>query len=100
MTHKKDLKGSDGDEIIPAKWDDHKTKIFLNICVEEVDASNRSTSHFSKDGWKNIQTKFQERITYAYNRFQLKNRWDALKRVCIFAKLVEKETGQIGRAHV
>jgi hypothetical protein len=94
MAPKKDLKASDGDEKIPAKWDDHKTEIFLKICVEEVDAGNRPTSHFSKDGWKNIQTKFQERTTYAYNRFQLKNRWDALKReFASFAKLVDKETG-------
>lgn len=94
MAPKKDLKGSDGDEKIAAKWDDHKTEIFLKICVEEVDAGNRPTSHFCKDGWKNIQTKFQERTTYAYNRFQLKNRWDALKReFASFAKLVEKDTG-------
>jgi len=43
------------------KWDDKKTKIFLRICIKEIHAGNKPGNHFSKEGWKNLERKIQER---------------------------------------
>ncbi|KAK7278732.1 hypothetical protein RJT34_23768 [Clitoria ternatea] len=77
-----------------AKWNDNKTEILLKICIEEIDAGNRPGTHFSKEGWKNIEKKFEERTGCAYDRIQLKNKQDNLKKdFQSFVKLVEKDTG-------
>jgi hypothetical protein len=91
----KDVKSSESDGKIVAKWaEEHKTEILLKICIEEIEAGNRPTTHFTKEGWKNITDKFQKNSGFAYDRNQLKNRWDTLRReFSSFAKLVEKQTG-------
>ncbi|CAL5215242.1 unnamed protein product [Lathyrus oleraceus] len=95
MTSKKDVKSLEKDGKVVAKWgDDSKTESLLKICIEEIEAGNRPTTHFSKEGWKNITEKFQKKTGYAYDRTQLKNRWDTLKReFSSFVKLVDKQTG-------
>ncbi|XP_074318427.1 L10-interacting MYB domain-containing protein-like [Silene latifolia] len=37
-----------------ANWDPLTTKIFCEVCAEEVHAGNRPNTHFSKIGWDNI----------------------------------------------
>lgn len=95
MTSKKDVKSLEKDGKVVAKWgDDSKTENLLKICIEEIEAGNRPTTHFSKEGWKNITEKFQKKTGFAYDRTQLKNRWDTLKReFSSFVKLVDKQTG-------
>ncbi|KAI5391569.1 hypothetical protein KIW84_076399 [Lathyrus oleraceus] len=95
MTSKKDVKSLEKDGKVVAKWGDNsKTESLLKICIEEIEAGNRPTTHFSKEGWKNITEKFQNKTGYAYDRTQLKNRWDTLKReFSSFVKLVDKQTG-------
>ncbi|KAI5398270.1 L10-interacting MYB domain-containing protein [Lathyrus oleraceus] len=95
MTSKKYVKSLEKDGKVVAKWgDDSKTESLLKICIEEIEAGNRPTTHFSKEGWKNITEKFQNKTGYAYDRTQLKNRWDTLKReFSSFVKLVDKQTG-------
>ncbi|KAH7655705.1 Myb/SANT-like domain-containing protein [Dioscorea alata] len=60
------------------RWDDIKTESLLKICVEEVQASKRPHTHFTKEGWKNIVAKFS---------------WRTWKEFSIWAKLVEHQTG-------
>ncbi|KAH7665518.1 HSP20-like chaperone domain-containing protein [Dioscorea alata] len=75
------------------RWDDTNTEIFLKICVEEVQIGNRSHTHFTKEGWKNVISKFAARTGVSYNYKQLKNRWDSLKKEFgIWTKLVEHQT--------
>lgn len=95
MASQKSVKSTESDGKVTAKWtEDFKTEILLKICVEEIEAGNRPTTHFSKAGWKNITDKFQNRSGFAYDRTQLKNRWDTLKReFSSFVKLVDKQTG-------
>ncbi|KAH7689223.1 hypothetical protein IHE45_03G082600, partial [Dioscorea alata] len=77
-----------------ARWDDTNTEIFLKICVDEVQIGNRPHTHFTKEGWKNVISKFAARTGMSYNHKQLKNRWDSLKKEFgIWAKLVEHQTG-------
>ena len=66
----------------------------MKLFVEEINAGNKPGTHFSREGWKNLQQKFQEKTGFAYDKTKLKNRWDSLKReFTSFAKLVEKEIG-------
>ncbi|KAK8956663.1 hypothetical protein KSP39_PZI000517 [Platanthera zijinensis] len=47
-----------------------------------------------KDGWKNLVTKFKERTGLLYDRAQLKNKWDQLKREWkLWRELKKGETG-------
>ncbi|XP_058741513.1 uncharacterized protein LOC131613892 [Vicia villosa] len=100
MTSKKDVKSLENDGKVVAKWgDDSKTEILLKICIEEIEVGNIPTTHFSKEWWKNITEKFQKKTECAYDRTQLKNRWDTLKReFSSFVKLVDKQT-EVGWDH-
>ncbi|KAJ0972408.1 hypothetical protein J5N97_020367 [Dioscorea zingiberensis] len=82
------------ENISKARWDDTNTELFLKICVEEVQAGNRPHTHFTKEGWKNVVSKFVVRTGLSYNYKQLKNKWDSLKKeFSLWAKLVEHQTG-------
>ncbi|KAJ0962895.1 hypothetical protein J5N97_028017 [Dioscorea zingiberensis] len=73
---------------------DTNTKLFLKICVKEVQAGNRAHTHFTKEGWKNVVSKFVVRTGLSYNYKQLKNKRNSLKKeFSVWAKLVEHQTG-------
>jgi hypothetical protein len=57
------VKSSESDGKIVAKWaEEYKTEILLKICIEEIEAGNRPTTHFIKEGWKNITNKFKKKF--------------------------------------
>lgn len=95
MTSQKSVKSTESDGKVTAKWaEDFKIEILLKICVEEIEAGNRPTTHFSKAMWKNITDKFQKRYGFTYDRTQVKKRWVTSKReFSSFVKLVEKQIG-------
>ncbi|KAH7659848.1 Myb/SANT-like domain-containing protein, partial [Dioscorea alata] len=75
-------------------WDDTNLELFLKIWVEKVQIVNRPSTHFIKEGSKNIVSKFVVRTGVSYNYKKLKNKWDSLKKeFAIWAKLVEHQTG-------
>ncbi|XP_021748949.1 L10-interacting MYB domain-containing protein-like isoform X3 [Chenopodium quinoa] len=77
-----------------ATWSDETTKIFCEVCAEEVHAGNRPHTHFSKIGWNNVVIKFQQRSGKKYDQKQLKNKWEKLKtEYATWKNLIEKETG-------
>ncbi|MFQ6654786.1 hypothetical protein Gotur_025619 [Gossypium turneri] len=45
----------EGDSTLATKavWDDELTLIFCELCVNEVNAGNRPTTHLNSKGWEN-----------------------------------------------
>ncbi|MFQ6637703.1 hypothetical protein Gotur_014013 [Gossypium turneri] len=39
---------------IRAVWDDELTLIFCELCMNEVNADNRLTTHLNSKGWENV----------------------------------------------
>ncbi|KAK9715292.1 hypothetical protein RND81_06G155100 [Saponaria officinalis] len=77
-----------------AIWDHLTTKIFCEVCAEEVHARNRPNTHFSKIGWDNVVNKFQRRTKRKYDQKQLKNKWESLKnQYKAWNQLLGTETG-------
>ncbi|KAK9671101.1 hypothetical protein RND81_12G007200 [Saponaria officinalis] len=77
-----------------AIWDPLTTKIFCEVCAEEVHAGNRPNTHFSKIGWDNVVNKFQRRTKRKYDQKQLKNKWESLKnQYKAWNQLIGTETG-------
>ena len=62
-----------------AIWDAYATKVFCEICKEEVLAGNRPGHTLSVVGYKNLEDKFKARTLRRYPHDKLKNKWDALK---------------------
>ncbi|PPD97471.1 hypothetical protein GOBAR_DD05514 [Gossypium barbadense] len=79
-----------------AVWDDELTLIFCELCVNEVNASNRPTTHLSSKGWENVITLFQAKTQKNYGKPQLKNKWDTLKKEWRLWKELLKESTGIG----
>lgn len=61
-------------------WDPTSHGIFIDCCIEEVNKGNKPGSHFNRIGWKNLIKNFNECAGKNYNKVQLKNHWDSLKK--------------------
>jgi hypothetical protein len=62
-----------------AIWDACATRVFCEICKEEVHARNRPGHTLSATGYKNLGEKFKATTLRHYPHDKLKNKWDALK---------------------
>ena len=66
-------KGEDKDQV---KWDDNKIKMFLKLCVEEINARNKLGTYFSREG-QIYKKSFNNKG--AYDKTKSKNKWNILK---------------------
>ncbi|PPE01722.1 hypothetical protein GOBAR_DD01258 [Gossypium barbadense] len=75
-------------------WDDELTLIFCELCVNEVNAGNRPTTHLNSKGWENVIALFQAKTQRNYGKPQLKNKWDTLKKEWrLWRELLKESTG-------
>ncbi|XP_051207086.1 L10-interacting MYB domain-containing protein isoform X2 [Lolium perenne] len=63
-----------------AVWDAYHTRVFCDICMDEVNANNRDGGCLSRKGYKNLGEKFTEKTGKQFTKKQFKNKWDALKK--------------------
>ncbi|KAK8316917.1 hypothetical protein V6Z11_A13G072800 [Gossypium hirsutum] len=86
----------EGDSTLATKvvWDDELTLIFCELCVNEVNAGNRPTTHLNSKGWENVIALFQAKTLKNYGKPQLKNKWDTLKKEWrLWRELLKESTG-------
>ncbi|KAL0926402.1 hypothetical protein M5K25_002632 [Dendrobium thyrsiflorum] len=63
-----------------AIWERDVKIIFCDLCLKEIELGNRPTTHFNKECWMNLIKSFQEKTGREYDKTQLKNKWDQLKK--------------------
>ncbi|KAK8945020.1 hypothetical protein KSP39_PZI008015 [Platanthera zijinensis] len=86
--------GKHKDDGVSANWEANDVLIFCDLCLKEIELGNRPTTHFSRDGWNNLTTHFHARTGKAYDRTQMKNKWDQLKKDWkLWRDLKGRETG-------
>ncbi|XP_062074957.1 L10-interacting MYB domain-containing protein-like [Humulus lupulus] len=75
-------------------WDPPTHEKWIDLAVEQVRAGNRNGSHLSKLGWKIIIEKFNLATKRNYDRKQMKNHWDNVKKEWqLWDSLLRGETG-------
>ena len=78
--------------IARATWTSQLTTSFCEVCVDEVLRGNRPNTHFTKQGWKNIEAAFENKTGRSYKYRKFKNKWDTLKKDWIVWKKLKKGT--------
>ncbi|OMO49783.1 hypothetical protein CCACVL1_30802 [Corchorus capsularis] len=67
-------------EKVKAVWDRRLTIIFCDLCIKEISNGNRPGTHFKREGWLRLVSRFEKNAGVFYSQKQLKNRWDLLKK--------------------
>ena len=77
-----------------AVWDPRTHEIWVDLAIEQVRAGNRNGTQLSKQGWKNFIENFSNATGRKYDRKQLKNHWDVVKKDWqLWDSLLRGETG-------
>ncbi|XP_028751930.1 L10-interacting MYB domain-containing protein-like [Neltuma alba] len=77
-----------------ATWDPYTTKILIDVCAEQIMHKERQGTSFTRPDWNKIVMNFRERSGKMYDRKQLKNRFDILRKDWkLWEKLMSGETG-------
>ncbi|TXG49506.1 hypothetical protein EZV62_025381 [Acer yangbiense] len=77
-----------------AVWDPRTHEIWVDLAIEQVRAGNRNGTHLSKQGWKIFIENFSNATGRKYDRKQLKNHWDIVKKDWqLWDSLLRGETG-------
>lgn len=72
-----------------ASWTPHYHKIFVDLCIGETLKGNKSGTHFTKEGWRNIVGSFAVKTGKRYDKKQIKNHYDSTRKLWkIWAKLI------------
>ncbi|XP_028754204.1 uncharacterized protein At2g29880-like [Neltuma alba] len=63
-----------------ASWDIRATKVFINLCIEEVEKGGRKGTSLTKPAWSSLEDNFTAKTGRAYTKIQLKNKFDSLRK--------------------
>ncbi|KAL6146121.1 hypothetical protein ACLB2K_056804 [Fragaria x ananassa] len=68
--------------------------IFCDLCIKEVGKGQMPGTHFNIEGWASLVANFHAETGNNYDKSQLKNKWDLLKKEWkLWKDLIGKETG-------
>lgn len=78
-----------------ASWRDIKaTEYFVKACLDQVTKGQRNGTCFTKKGWQGNVSQFHEQSGLNYDKVQLKNRYDSLRKEWkVWYNLFGKVTG-------
>ncbi|XP_054824809.1 L10-interacting MYB domain-containing protein-like [Prosopis cineraria] len=77
-----------------AVWNSTLTEIFIKECLEQVYKKQRKGTTFNKNGWQAIIEGFEAKTRKRYERKQLKNKLDNMRKEWnVWHKLFSSETG-------
>ncbi|KAM5565091.1 L10-interacting MYB domain-containing protein [Rosa sericea] len=76
-----------------AKWTTFSTKIFADLLVEQIRKGNRGSGAFSKLAWKIIRDEFNKQTGLNFDKQQLKNHLDVLRKRYNSVKAILNHTG-------
>ena len=80
-----------------ATWDAVAHRVFFDACIEEVRANNRPMQCLNAVGYANLVTKFNARTKRSYDRKQMKNMWETLKKEYNVWKSLTQHAFGLGR---
>jgi hypothetical protein len=66
-----------------ADWCDANVKYLIDICKGEIKAGNRPLGLFTRTGWKNMASKYEEKTGLKQIKKQLKNKLDNTKKIIL-----------------
>ena len=77
-----------------AVWDIRVTEQFIQAYLEQVYKGERNGTTLTKKGWKSVIARFNDLSGWNYDKMQLKNKWDNLKKEwLVWHELFPKEIG-------
>ncbi|KAJ1278384.1 hypothetical protein BS78_04G075300 [Paspalum vaginatum] len=76
-----------------AEWDDKTTKIFLDLCIAEKDKANFNKKGLTKLGWQNVYRLFRQQTGRVYDKKQLQNKFNTLKRTFRLWRTLKSKSG-------
>ncbi|XP_020596149.1 L10-interacting MYB domain-containing protein-like [Phalaenopsis equestris] len=79
-----------------ATWSYEIIIMFCDLCLREIALGNRPNTHFNKTGWTNLVENFKQFTGRDYDRLQLKNKWDLLKKEWKLWKDLKKDLDGFG----
>lgn len=76
-----------------ADWDENTTKIFLELCIAEKEKFNFHNNGLTKQGWQNLYRDFRQQTGKNYDRKQLQNKFNTLKRTFKLWRKLKNKSG-------
>ncbi|XP_077210292.1 uncharacterized protein LOC143845761 [Tasmannia lanceolata] len=74
-------------------WTQSMDHCFIGLMVDEVTKGNKNDQGFTRQGWMNLVTKFNQSTGLQFDKDKLKNRYKSLKREYGAIKLLRNHSG-------
>ncbi|WVZ98030.1 hypothetical protein U9M48_043513 [Paspalum notatum var. saurae] len=76
-----------------AGWDDKTTKIFLDLCIDEKNKFNCTNKGLTRQGWHNVYRLFRQQTGRTYDKKQLQNKFNSLKKTYRLWRTLKGKSG-------
>jgi len=75
-------------------WNTESSTFFIDLCLNEMKKGNKPGSHLTKAAWLNLEKGMLEKTGKVFDKKQLSNKWENMKRDWkLYDRLMRLETG-------